>query len=602
MRLTPRYWLRRRHRVQVDAEANRLLPTPYDPAVTIFELRHTREFPELPDGFTAAPKGEISAEQTLRSAVARALEERRAAALAAGAVGVMVGQDYLQAFAAIDDSVLGAASDLFNRKIESIGDLSQALDGSSLGEGLANALKGRMAEHVLADRLTELGVDAVLAPDPNQEGWDLTIEGVKVNPKVYADASATAEHFDRFPDVPVILPGDAANLPADAMHFDSLTGEGFDSVREALAKGGEHLSLVDDTLSHADLGGQASEALGASGDPSAVVDFHFPWAALALSGWREARLLRDGHTQLGTSVKNISLDAAGTGIGGFAGAKVGALAGSVFGPLGAGIGAVVGAIGGAILGRMGTRHIKESNLRESRDRVYGAKASLREALRRENARIEARIEAQRRTEQTELDREARQARERVEQACEDLRKARDCARELKGDDAESLLMAAQRVLDCLAEELVRRRMARSWWRRQVWPDVSLLASERASEVVSVLALHLRAWRQTLAGGGRLSRAELYACLGQFGLVEKEVRVALATLEREDRVRVNAISTGVRQTIEGLLAARRAAIQRLHAVIEESLQSAQAALAPHISRVSGARSDVETEARKLGYSV
>jgi hypothetical protein len=99
--LTPRHWLRRRQRIQVDLEANSLLPRPYDFALTIFELRHTRMDPEHSDGFPTAPEGEVSADQVLRSAAARALEERRAAAIAAGAEGLVVGQDYLEAFAAV---------------------------------------------------------------------------------------------------------------------------------------------------------------------------------------------------------------------------------------------------------------------------------------------------------------------------------------------------------------------------------------------------------------------------------------------------------------------------------------------------------------------
>jgi gas vesicle protein len=600
--LTPRYWLRRRQRIQVDFEANSLLPRPYDFALTIFELRHTRMDPEHSEGFPTAPEGEVSADHVLRSAAARALEERRAESVAAGAAGLVVGQDYLQAFAAVDDGVLGAASDLFHRKLESIGDLSHALDGRTLGEGLSNALKGRMGEHILADRLTELGVDAVLAPNPNQEGWDLTIDGVKVNPKVYADASATAEHFERFPDVPVILPADAANLPSDALHFDSLSGEGLDSLREALAKGSEHLSFVDDALSHSELSSQASDALGVTGDPGAVVDVHFPWVAVALSGWREVRLLRNGHTQLGTSVKNISLDAGGTGIGGIAGAKAGALVGSLLGPVGTGIGAFIGAATGAFLGRIGSRHLKEAGLRASSDRFFGARASLREELRRENARISLRVETQRRTEQVELDREVLEAREHVERACAHVREARERARAFSGEEAETLLAAAQRVLDGLEEGLAERRAVRSWWRRHVWPDVSLLSCERASEVIAALALRVGRWRTLLEGGGTLSRADVYSCLGQFGLVEHEVRTALAALEREERSRVNAVRTGMRKTTEGLLSARRAAVQRINDVIEQSLQGAQTALTPYVSRVSGARTEVEIEARRLGYSV
>lgn len=78
---------------------------------------------------------------------------------------------------------------------------------------------------------------------------------------------------------------------------------------------------------------------------------HIPVATIAFSSFREIQLLADDKTDFLSSIKNISFDVAGSGIGAFTGAKAGAMAGSLFGPLGAMIGGIVGTIGGAVAGR-----------------------------------------------------------------------------------------------------------------------------------------------------------------------------------------------------------------------------------------------------------
>lgn len=102
-------------------------------------------------------------------------------------------------------------------------------------------------------------------------------------------------------------------------------------------------------------------------DLTSVTDFdvtgHVPVITIALSSFREFQLLSNDKTDFISSLKNIALDAVGTGGGALVGAKVGALAGSIFGPVGTIFGGLVGGIGGAIGGRKVTNDIKTKPLR-----------------------------------------------------------------------------------------------------------------------------------------------------------------------------------------------------------------------------------------------
>jgi len=86
---------------------------------------------------------------------------------------------------------------------------------------------------------------------------------------------------------------------------------------------------------------------------------HFPLITLAFSGYREVGLLQEGKTEFWNSVKNLSLDVAGTGTGAAAGAAIGT---AIF----PGIGTIIGGIAGAIGGRLATNAIKTQPFKDAR--------------------------------------------------------------------------------------------------------------------------------------------------------------------------------------------------------------------------------------------
>lgn len=93
---------------------------------------------------------------------------------------------------------------------------------------------------------------------------------------------------------------------------------------------------------------------------------HIPVMTIAMSSFREFQLLTKNKTDAISSLKNIGLDAAGSGVGALAGAKAGAIAGSFFGgPIGAAIGGIIGGIGGAMGGRMVSNEVKQAPLKNA---------------------------------------------------------------------------------------------------------------------------------------------------------------------------------------------------------------------------------------------
>lgn len=92
---------------------------------------------------------------------------------------------------------------------------------------------------------------------------------------------------------------------------------------------------------------------------------HVPIVTIALSSFREFQLLSDDKTDYITSLKNIALDAVGSGGGAIVGAKAGAMSGSFFGPIGTVVGGILGGLGGAIGGRTITNNIKAQPMKDA---------------------------------------------------------------------------------------------------------------------------------------------------------------------------------------------------------------------------------------------
>ena len=131
---------------------------------------------------------------------------------------------------------------------------------------------------------------------------------------------------------------------------------------------GVHEGMSDLTSSFSEIKDNFSNSIDTD-SLTDITDFdvsgHIPVMTIAMSSFREFQLLTKNKTDAISSLKNIGLDAAGSGVGALAGAKAGAIAGSLFGPIGAALGGIIGGIGGAMGGRMISNEVKQAPLKNA---------------------------------------------------------------------------------------------------------------------------------------------------------------------------------------------------------------------------------------------
>ena len=194
--------------------------------------------------------------------------------------------------------------------------------------------------------------------------------------KIFGDAFASLKdgiHPESVTDFLDKFIHGASHLSHNALHSMSMACEhhnyfsaAFTPIKSGLIEA-SGLSDAGHNIMHSiqDLGGDmfnAAETCSSVGDLASTTDFdvtgHVPVITIALSSFREYQLLAADKTNVIVSLKNISLDAIGTGGGAVAGAKAGALIGSAFTPIGTIIGALIGGVIGGMCGRSITNKIK----------------------------------------------------------------------------------------------------------------------------------------------------------------------------------------------------------------------------------------------------
>lgn len=267
--------------------------------------------------------------------------------------GLTIG-DLLYDISRIDPRALAAAD--FSR----VEDLSNVFEyshfaaqvskrsGASL-EGTLNRQEGYVAEQFAAQQQQSMGKEVEIPDEPNQEGYDLLINGEKFQVKAHSDAGAVREHLQEHPDIPVLVNQDLA--PEIGSHPDVYPVPGMSQ------------EMVEETT---------ASTLEAG---SEMLDFEVPAIALAVSSGRQIKGILEGRTDLKAAFPNIAFDFGGGVAGGLAGAKALAFAGMVFGPAGAVVGGLVGSVLGHSQGRQLAQVLRKEIFCAEEDRA------LREALR-----------------------------------------------------------------------------------------------------------------------------------------------------------------------------------------------------------------------------
>ncbi len=279
----------------------------------------------------------------------------------------------------IDEHVYTAMSSLAGQQIDSISDLSKHLSswesaeiGESLPEGALNKLMGHLSEPIVAQHMEDLGINVKMPDVSNQDGYDLIMnDNYFVNVKTVADASSLSDHFQEYPEIPVIIPSDIAGFSGEAINLS--VSNSIDTLEHAIRTGEQRIVLTDDFLSHSDMLShteRVSDALLGNVDA-----FGIPVITVLCSGSREILLLWNKKTDWKNAVKNAGSDIIGTGGGLAAGGSLGALMGTFILPgIGTVVGTFFGGATGSVLLRKFTSKFKKRRLRKA-IRKYEPKAT-----------------------------------------------------------------------------------------------------------------------------------------------------------------------------------------------------------------------------------
>jgi hypothetical protein len=247
----------------------------------------------------------------------------------------------------IDGTVLDALSFSSSGQPDSFWTLREVAGDTIDRAGAVTRLQGYVAEQQVALDLAREGHQVEFPAGPGQAGWDLLVDGQPVQVKCTLDADAVMEHFDRYPNIPVVVNAELA---------DQL---------------GEHpLVFVDYDMSHADVVHSTGDSLDAITDFADADDLlPIPLTAIAFASLRNYRELRTGRTDGWGFARRTGIDAALRTAGGGAGSTIGGLVGSLLGPVGAIVGLGIGGFLGSVAGGRGADAVNRASLCDARDRA-----------------------------------------------------------------------------------------------------------------------------------------------------------------------------------------------------------------------------------------
>lgn len=536
----------------------------------------------------------------------------RSAALEAAAQGAWIGFAPLEALLAIDEHVYSEMSRLAGEQLETIGDLSTYLAGwpsaefgSALPDASLNKLMGHLAEPEVAEHLESLGINVDMPDASNQAGWDLILNGEHmVNVKAVADSNALTGHFEQYPDVPVIVPGDMAGIPEQAIHLD--TAGSIDQLARSVADGEGNIVIVDHELEQAAMFEHAEEVSDALLGNVEVADVTgIPLITLALSGVREVRLLSEDKTSAGNAMKNLLLDSAGTGVGAAGGALIGVEIGSLFGPVGTAVGRVVGGIAGAITGRSATDRVKREPLNKAVKAYKKTSAAADGTVKRIHRRAVQDYTHAQEEQQAALRAVVEQQRDRLATRCQTIIEQHNLGYRLEEEQAQRLVRIALddlnrdlRWAQVLAARRVRRcllplRFIGAWQ-----PDVreyKAMTRRLQGNLEEFITQHRN---EDGALEGRAATTFLQALLS-VDAASEDVRKLVYEAEDQRRSRESALRDCIHDVREAVARRRHECFVALARRIEEIRAQSEKKVHRVRTRLDALMRDVREEQAKLG---
>lgn len=513
--------------------------------------------------------------------------------------GVVPGAYAWEAWRSVDHHVFQAFSHLAGEQIDGVADLLQVVDAKSYATesaGFVNKLLGHVGEWHAQEHLASAGFGVSMPEASNVPGLDLWVDGHAVNIKTVKDAAAAAySHFGDYSDIPIVVPADAANIPADALHFDPSSG-----FEHAALAGSDHLVVVDQALSHADVLDQSTHALDVLGSPGPHI--HFPWVTAAVSGIREARLLVKGHTDYTRAAKNVAVDTAAVGGGSAVGMKVGALVGSALGPVGAVVGGIAGGLLGAIGGRSAANAVKRAPMEAARAEYDAALARYCET---EASLVAEAGESWKRAQDEEgrtLQAETGHLQAEFNRVLAEQAAYLRQVTVLDADRARRLLLDAGATLEAICE--ADRAALRALLPRWMWLWSGLLFPAQAQRYLRHRREH-HAWRgcaEDVLRGWTGSASDTSACFDLVMATEGGHTIAEQHVARSEVARQRAVETAAarhQQLLAQAVQCRAAAVTRLRGRWDDARAHVETSLVPVVQALRATGTELQREMQRNG---
>lgn len=519
---------------------------------------------------------------------------------------VWFGVDALFKLSYVNKHIYDAISHLARKQLDTIGDLKSHLSNwdhdfwGNLKEGALNNLKGHVSEFIVAEHLRQLGHEVEIPDISNQAGYDLIVDGVPVNVKNVADMSSIYEHFEKYPDIPVIVNYDLGGNLDNALIIDPTSG--LDQLDNFEFLNHDDLIITDvgldndAVLNHVT---NATEAIDGN------FDFHFPFITLALSSFREIKLLINNHTEIITAAKNIALDVIGTGFGGFTGAQIGSFIGNLIFPgIGAILGGVAGGFLGAIGGRMITNNIKYQNFYEAKAKYENSISDYSTKAEEVNRIANKRFEECVLNEERKLKDFAEQERKKIENLKSSI--IEKIEKDLTLDD-RNLLRLYHKANQILWDEIKRidsRIRSISFIKKYLWPSdeiICLIKTRRKtiSEIKSMSKIKQRLFFSNKKLSQNFKTTTSLELFSKLGLFREEIYEHLINYKKQVDNYFNLLNSNIENARIELSRKRYEAFKRISDELEKIRLWAQKQIEPFIEKIKQTQNELLIEMRKLG---
>lgn len=534
------------------------------------------------------------------------------AAITAAVQGAWFGKEPLENLREIDEHVYTAMGQLAGEQLDSIGDLHNYLSswesaniGEALPEKALDKLMGHLAEPIVHQHLEELGIQVEMPDRSNQPGYDRILNGEHyVNIKTVKDYSSLSDHFEKYPDIPVIVPGDMAGIPDNAIHLDAAGS--LDQLNRMVELGEKKIVLVDNALSHAAMEAHAegvSDALLENADVGGI-----PFITVALSGFREIKLLKNHDTKVTNAVKNFSLDIAGTGAGAIAGGKAGAVIGSFIAPaIGTAIGSAIGGILGAVGGRLASNAVKEKPFKDALQAYEEMQSRAKEKAAEAQAEAEKQYANTVESEEKNLAQTVESRKHKLQQQQNALIQERRDEYALEPAQAQELLEAALNDLSVHIASAQAQLNNTPSWKKILWPDESTVLLQQSILHLEKLSSLLKQQAETILQNAQAQKlmgdratSFLQLLLAVDGATPN-IRELIHAHEERRRDREAQWRADIEQIRIEVADRRYQCFQKLAETLEELQKKMEATMKPFVEKVKSASEAVQTEAARLGKS-